>query len=108
MGRLARLAGRTRTLALAGILADPRLGRGPSRTLALAGALADPRLGQAVWVTLLSPRGESGLMPRRRDRDSVRSWPGTTRPIGASHSGSRGPASARSATAASAGPPPIA
>ena len=62
----------------------------------------------AVWVTLLRPRGLSGSMPRRRDNASVSNCPGTISPSGASHSGSRGPGTARLLAAARPGPPPIA
>src|SRR5258708_15028072 len=63
---------------------------------------------QAVWVILLRPRGLSGSMPRRRDSSSVSSCPGTINPIGASHSGTAGPASAPLLTPPRSGPPPIA
>ncbi len=46
-------------------------------------------------------------MPSRRASASVTSWPGTMRPIGASHSGSAGPGSAAVQARASASPPPI-
>ena len=70
------------------------------------GLALDP--AQAVWVTLLRPRGRSGSSPSRRESASVSNCPGTMSPIGASHSGSAGPGSASVLAAASREPPPMA
>ncbi len=62
--------------------------------------------GQTVCVTLVRPRGLSGSMPSFLANASASNCPGTISPIGASHSGRRGPGKARLQASASASPPP--